>query len=102
MHPNDDYKITILFDVDLKEDVAMFAYNVNGDVIQRNDFPYGKGMGMQKKEACIIWNSDGTNKKDFCTREGERLDMSYPQKPAKIEVHISKMVIQKFPFTLTK
>jgi hypothetical protein len=80
----------------------MFAYDTNGAVIQRNGFPYGIDMGMQRKNACIIWSPDGTSKKDFCTREGETLSMTFPEKPAKIEVHISKMATQKFPFTLTK
>ena len=102
VRPDDDYKVTILFDTNLKEDVAMFAYDTNGAVIQRNNFPAMFSRGMQQKNACIIWSPDGTSKKDFCTREGEVLSAKYPEKPTKIEVHISKMATQKFPFTLTK
>lgn len=102
VRPDDDYKVTILFDTNLKEDVAMFAYDTNGAVIQRNNFPAMFSRGMQRKNACIIWSPDGTSKKDFCTREGEVLSAKYPEKPTKIEVHISKMATQKFPFTLTK
>ena len=63
--PGDNYETAILFDVDLKEDVAMFAYDTNGAAIQRNGFPYGIDMGMQRKNACIIWSPDGTSKKTF-------------------------------------